>query len=65
MSEFHLHIPLESLWKYSRDSYALKRNQLTHLALCEDCVAIVLLSKTSDSIEHLKDSLKNYGITVK
>jgi len=60
MSQQPAHISIYLLWEYSRGG-ALESEQLRHLASCEDCIAILWLSKTSDSLEQLKTRLKDQG----
>ena len=63
MSEQRVHIPVALLWEHSRDSTVLESGGLDHLESCEECIAILVLSKTSDSFEHLKSMLTKYSIT--
>lgn len=60
MPEDYLHIPISVLWTYSRYPDVLESAQLDHLRCCEDCVAIVWLGYTSESVTHLKRSLEEY-----
>src|SRR5262245_3159788 len=54
------HIPVSLLFEYSRNSDVLEFAHLDHLESCEDCVAILWLSRTSESLEHLKSRLKKH-----
>jgi hypothetical protein len=63
MSHQSEHIPVSLLWAYSRGYGVLEVAHLQHLASCQDCIAILWLSKTSESLEHLKSRLKNRDVT--
>jgi hypothetical protein len=60
MSERSNHIPLFRLWEYSQRAAELDSTYFHHLNSCEDCVAIVWLGRTSDSIEDFRDRLSKY-----
>jgi hypothetical protein len=60
MSERSRHIPLALLWAYSQHADQLDSTYLHHLISCEDCVAILLLGRTSDSIEDFENRLSKY-----
>ena len=57
------HIPMSQLWEYSRHPSALEWTQLEHLASCEDCIGILWVCRTSESVQQVKDSLGKHGIT--
>jgi hypothetical protein len=61
MPDYREHILLSLLWEYSQTG-ELDACHLDHLRFCEDCVAIALLGKTSESVEHFRSSLTKYGI---
>ena len=56
------HIPLVLLWAYSQRAEKLDTTYSRHLTSCEDCIAILLLGRTSDSIEDLENRLNNYVV---
>ena len=57
-----VHIPVSVLWEYSKGHRALESEHLHHLASCQDCVAVLWLGRSSDSIEHLKTRLIEHNI---
>jgi len=62
MSHQSAHIPVSLLWEYANGG-PLEATHLRHLASCQDCLAIVWLSKSSESLEDLKRWLKDHNVT--
>jgi hypothetical protein len=57
------HIPISQLWEYSRDPSALEWTQREHLASCEDCIGILWVCRSSESVQQVKNSLGKHGST--
>jgi hypothetical protein len=59
------HVPITILWEYSQDPsvLALESEHVEHLTTCEDCVAIIWLSRGAESFEDVKTQLKERGYT--
>jgi hypothetical protein len=56
------HVPIAVLWKSSRDPRVLLvEGYVEHLTTCEDCVAIIWLSRSAESFEKLKEQLREHG----
>ena len=62
MSKRSNHIPLALLWAFSQRPDQLDSMDFHHLTSCEDCIAILLLGRTSDSIEDFETTLSNYNM---
>ena len=58
-----LHIPISLLWEYSRDPKALDWTHMEHLVSCENCVGILWLSYTSETVTDLKRRLGAYALS--
>jgi hypothetical protein len=58
------HVPISTLWEYSRDpkTQALSTLQLDHLRQCTDCDTVLLFCETSRSVDHLKKKLRECHI---
>ena len=55
------HLPLASLWEYAKNPTILGSTDIAHLVQCEDCVAILWLSRTANSVADLEMKLKQHG----
>src|SRR5689334_8815377 len=57
------HVPIAVLWACSRDPsfLVLESEHMEHLTTCEECVAIIWLSRSAESFEQLKDQLRERG----
>ena len=53
------HIPISVLWEYAHDVSAREAEHAHHLNSCQECVAIIWLARTCDSLEDLRGKLKN------
>jgi hypothetical protein len=62
MPEYGAHIPISKLWEYARELSAFETAHWHHLKSCEDCVAILWLSQTADSLEHLISMLRDLPV---
>lgn len=58
-------LPVERLWEYSRNSdfRTLLKSEFDHLAVCEDCVAVLWTCNTSASLDQAIDRLKEHGLS--
>ena len=57
------HLPLSLLWQYSQNRDAhLFTAQMDHLTLCEDCIGILWICRSSNSIQDAKARLIEHGI---
>jgi hypothetical protein len=57
------HLPLSLLWQHSqgRDTH-LFSGQLDHLTFCEDCIGILWICRTSNSLQDAQARLMEHGI---
>ena len=57
------HLPFSLLWQYSQDRDThLFSAQMDHLTLCEDCIGILWICRTSNSLQDAKTRLTEHGI---
>ena len=56
------HIPISVLWEYAHGVSAGEGEHAQHLQSCQECVAIIWLARTCDSLEDLRGKLKSRGI---
>jgi|KBSMisStaDraftv2_1062788.scaffolds.fasta_scaffold1161645_2 hypothetical protein len=63
MTEYRAHIPISKLWEYAREWSPFETAHWHHLKSCEDCVAILWLSRTADSVEHLECMLRDLEVS--
>jgi hypothetical protein len=64
MPEAEAHISLEDLWKYRSEMVLLSPDQLHHLYICNDCLALLgvcQISKTLDEAERLQHGKPRAG----
>ena len=58
------HLPLSLLWQYSQNrDTQLFSAQMDHLTLCEDCIGILWICRSSNSIQDAKARLMEHGIS--
>jgi hypothetical protein len=52
------HITISLLWEYSRKVSETPDEHQNHLGECQDCLAVLWISRTCASVEHLKFRLE-------
>jgi hypothetical protein len=58
------HVPFSLLWQYSQNrDTRLFSAQLDHLTLCEDCIDILWIYRSSISAQDAKTRLIDHGIS--
>ena len=57
------HVPISQLWAYSRDPNVPESIRLGHLSACDDCMDILWVCRSSESVQQVKDRLEKHGIT--
>lgn len=57
-----IHIPIPQLWAYSKnlDRATLAHAEWSHLQVCDQCIATLLVCTTSESIEAVQIKLKSH-----
>jgi hypothetical protein len=58
------HVRFSLLWEYSQNSDTrLFSAQLDHLTLCEECIGILWICRSSNSLADAKGLCKQHGIS--
>jgi hypothetical protein len=58
------HVPFSLLWQYSQNhDMRLFSAQLDHLTLCEECIGILWICRTSSSLQDARTRLIEHGIS--
>src|SRR5262249_39731095 len=53
------HIPLSLLWEYGSELRSLSSEQILHICLCDDCLSVLGLCRSSKTIAQVERGLKD------
>ena len=59
------HILPYTLWKYSKENASLTAQSSQHLAKCQDCVAVLILCRSCESLRHLQTKFRELAVIIK